>query len=170
MRNLIELSIGYNKFSGFPEGLTTLPKVEVLSIESNGLTELPQSIGNLAASLKKLHLMSNRLVDLPDHFRLLKNLDELDMRGNPLGQLGFGALQNADCEQIRSAFSNLALCFVPTGQGEWKKVLVELTSLKTLLTGAAPGQKTKVLIKPKQDNSHLGVPGQGKAVARLPSF
>lgn len=90
LKNVIELCIGYNKFTSFPEGLTTLPKVEVLSVECNNLTEIPQSITNLAPSLKKLHLMSNRLVDLPDHFRLLKNLDELDMRGNPLGQLGFG--------------------------------------------------------------------------------
>lgn len=135
LKNVIELCIGYNKFTSFPEGLTTLPKVEVLSVECNNLTEIPQSITNLAPSLKKLHLMSNRLVDLPDHFRLLKNLDELDMRGNPLGQLGFG-------------------------QGEWKKVLVELTSLKTLLTGAAPGQKAKVLIKPKENYGHLAPGGE----------
>jgi hypothetical protein len=46
---------------------------------------------------------------------------------------------------------------------------VELTSLKTLLTGAAPGQKTKVLIKPKLEihNGHSVLSGEGTFICSV---
>ena len=61
----------------------------VLSLDHMGLTELPESLGQLA-QLESLYLSSNRLTVLPESLRELTQLRTLNLMGNLLSDLPLG--------------------------------------------------------------------------------
>ncbi len=58
-----------------------LPKLEVLIVENNGLTNIPFDIYK-AQKLRIISLRGNKLTRLPDSISQLENLSLLDLRGN----------------------------------------------------------------------------------------
>ncbi len=77
------------------EALTKFEMLEELDLSHCGLTELPESIGNLR-NLEVLDLENNELTELPESILDLRNLKELDIGGNRLTKLpeSFGGLKN----------------------------------------------------------------------------
>jgi len=68
------------KGSGY---LTESGHVMVLALRKQGLTSLPEEIGNLK-SLQELKLGGNRITSLPESIVQLRSLKILDLAGNPL--------------------------------------------------------------------------------------
>ena len=60
-----------------------LQSLEVLIIESNPLTEIPNTI-YLAKNLRFISLRNNKISKLPGSISQLENLSMLDLRGNPI--------------------------------------------------------------------------------------
>eukprot|EP01087_Luapelamoeba_hula_P000686 TRINITY_DN1050_c0_g2_i1.p1 TRINITY_DN1050_c0_g2~~TRINITY_DN1050_c0_g2_i1.p1 ORF type:complete len:804 (-),score=142.72 TRINITY_DN1050_c0_g2_i1:58-2469(-) len=121
LSELNTLDLSYNLFPQLPaKSLSTIPKLEDLDFDGNNLVEVSPDIAKLGATLKRLSLAKNELVDLPEEFSALKKLEALDLRGNPLAGLKFGL-------------------------GRWKAILVELTGLGNLQTGNLPQKKIQML-------------------------
>lgn len=102
-------------------GLTSLPKevgihlksLQTLSLASNELTELPDTIVELTA-LRELNLLKNRLTRLPDRIGLMCSLTTLLVTNNCIESLPitFGALNliqrvDLECNQIKVLPENL---------------------------------------------------------------
>ncbi|OJJ17585.1 hypothetical protein BKI52_27370 [marine bacterium AO1-C] len=83
------LDLSYNKLSNLPQNLAALVQLETLDISNNSFEKLPTAISNLAR-LKKLDCSRSFLcypekdLALPDNFGQLKNLEELNLRGNAI--------------------------------------------------------------------------------------
>ncbi|KKK58254.1 hypothetical protein LCGC14_3046300, partial [marine sediment metagenome] len=58
-----------------------LKSLQVLNLEENQLTTLPELIGNLK-SLRELDLNNNMLITLPRSMWQLKNLENISLDGN----------------------------------------------------------------------------------------
>lgn len=79
--NLKELGLAANKLTNLPQSLSNLAHLEVLRIEENALTALPEKIG----CLHKLHTLTahtNQLTSLPSSFAGLSNMQMLDLKKN----------------------------------------------------------------------------------------
>lgn len=85
MTSLRVLDAQFNKLCGLPSAIGRLKNLEVFNVSCNfnGLTELPESIGDLA-KLKELNLGHNQFRALPNTFGELGNLTRLNLDHNPL--------------------------------------------------------------------------------------
>lgn len=63
-----------------PEEFWRLNRLEILDLESSGLTELSPGIAGLT-DLKELYLSENHLTDLPPEIGRLESLERLSLRG-----------------------------------------------------------------------------------------
>ncbi|RYH29723.1 leucine-rich repeat domain-containing protein [archaeon] len=79
------------------EFCTELPKLEILSVENNLLTSLPDTLTTLT-SLRELNLVNNKLEYLPDRIGFLCSLQKISLNNNCLRALpaSFGALNNIE--------------------------------------------------------------------------
>lgn len=81
------LLLGGNSLRKFPSGLRQLAiELTELYLESNNLTTLPESMGNLV-NLRVLSLPNNRISSLPLTLRSCRHLWFLDLRWNRLGSI-----------------------------------------------------------------------------------
>ena len=80
--NLLHLAADHNMLTTIPEFLTCLGKLQILSLQSNQLSSLPDLAG--LDSLKTLDVSNNRLESLPESLVLLPALQRLDLRFNQL--------------------------------------------------------------------------------------
>lgn len=79
--NIIGLGIAKLSLSTFPEELTELTCLKVLTLKRNLIKELPDSIENLI-NLEKIWLSQNQLKTLPKTFGNLESLQELHLGWN----------------------------------------------------------------------------------------
>jgi hypothetical protein len=63
--------------------LKNLPKLEVLLLGFNRISELPNEIGNLK-NLEVLWVNANEIKALPESFKQLQKLEELHLEQNPI--------------------------------------------------------------------------------------
>jgi len=67
-----------------PNGLFDgFDNLEVLVLDNNNLTEIPESITNIR-TLKKLYLSGNRIKSIPHHIKNLENLEFLGLGSNEI--------------------------------------------------------------------------------------
>ncbi|MFX1260061.1 MAG: leucine-rich repeat domain-containing protein, partial [Promethearchaeota archaeon] len=77
----------YNQgLSTLPESIGNLSSLKILELWSNKLSTLPESIGNLS-SLKDLRLGGNKLSTLPESITKLTSLQKLNLQSNQLTTL-----------------------------------------------------------------------------------
>ena len=70
--------------SNIPVQLYELSRLSVLNLAHNGLSKVPEGIGNML-SLQKLDLSNNQLTGLPrEIISLTGNLKELSIQGNQI--------------------------------------------------------------------------------------
>uniref|UniRef100_H3GP22 Uncharacterized protein n=1 Tax=Phytophthora ramorum TaxID=164328 RepID=H3GP22_PHYRM len=138
-RDLLALRITGHDLRELPESLpAALPSLEVLSLISDGLERLPDSIGTLKylteldltknrLRLKTLNLSCNLLEKLPEDFGKFDRLDKFWLERNALKQLpaSIGGCRSARCAN----FSGNMLTELPDTIGE----LTSLTSLSVNL-------------------------------------
>ena len=72
--------------SFLPESISSLQKLQFLSLANNALSFLPESISSLH-NLRELSLSNNQLFSLPESISSLKNLQELYLDNNKLSSL-----------------------------------------------------------------------------------
>ena len=79
------------------EFCTQLPRLELLAIENNFLTSLPDTLSTLTC-LRELSLVNNKLESLPDRIGYLCSLQKITLNNNCLKALPatFGALNNIE--------------------------------------------------------------------------
>lgn len=70
-------------WTGFPRDAKRIRELEGLNVQSLGLTELPNEIGNLTR-LRKLWASGNKLTKIPDEIGNLGQLEEIDLEGNQI--------------------------------------------------------------------------------------
>jgi len=80
-RKIIGLGLAKCGLDDFPDAISTIKTLKILTLKSNRITKIPESIGNLDA-LTSLDLRNNRLESLPNNFWKLKNLKFLYMENN----------------------------------------------------------------------------------------
>jgi hypothetical protein len=80
-KRIIGLSLANCDLTEFPEPITKITTLKILTLKRNMIMKIPESIGNLT-SLESLDLRYNKLESLPDTFWKLKNLKDLLMKGN----------------------------------------------------------------------------------------
>eukprot|EP01041_Mallomonas_annulata_P006376 gene6376-12890_t len=86
--SLKKLKLSYNRLHNLPNELCTINCLEILNLNSNVLTILPESFGSLV-QLKRLDLSNNRLVELPSSIGNCKNLKYLNLHTNEIIRLPF---------------------------------------------------------------------------------
>lgn len=97
-KNIIGLSLVNCDLTDFPEPITTITTLRILTLKRNTITKIPESIGNLT-SLVSLDLRDNELESLPDTFWKLKKLKDLHMKGNNWKD-EWGIIQNYETASI----------------------------------------------------------------------
>lgn len=80
-KKIIGLGLANCYLTDFPEPITQISSLEILTLKRNKIMKIPESIGNLT-SLISLNLQYNQLERLPDAFWKLKNLKNLLMEEN----------------------------------------------------------------------------------------
>ena len=79
--------------------LESCPKLSVLDLHNNKLSELPETIINLK-ELKTLRISNNDLSDINPRISLLSNLVRINIEGNPLKCIK-STMRNANAEQLK---------------------------------------------------------------------
>jgi len=97
--------------------ITTLRELEVLSLRGNELTTLPRGWGELRR-LREVDLRDNRLRQVPEELLDLPSLTRLDLRGNPL---------SAEMRWVLAQRRNPAIL--------WDEAMVELDHTQNLPKG-----------------------------------
>jgi len=86
---LHKLDLSYNKLKDLPSDISKLAQLEILDISNNSFAKLPNALSTLT-HLKTLDCSRSFLcypeqgLVLPDNFGQLKNLEELNLRGNAI--------------------------------------------------------------------------------------
>lgn len=97
-KKIIGLSLANCDLTDFPEPITTITTLKILTLKRNLIRKIPESIGNLT-SLIRLDLRDNKLENLPDTFWKLKKLKDLYMKGNSWKD-EWGIIQNYDAASV----------------------------------------------------------------------
>ena len=84
--SLTYLSLQSNQLTSIPESIGELNNLEYLYLSFNQLTSLPESIGDLS-NLEYLYLSQNQLTSLPENIGNLSSLNELYLFYNQLTSL-----------------------------------------------------------------------------------
>uniref|UniRef100_A0A2N9I3P3 non-specific serine/threonine protein kinase n=1 Tax=Fagus sylvatica TaxID=28930 RepID=A0A2N9I3P3_FAGSY len=131
LKNLLELDLGYNKFTGpIPSSLVDLTKLVILLLDSNQINgSIPPEIGNLK-NLSVLYLSNNRLTGpIPSSLVDLTELTDLSLSSNQIH--GSIPPEIGNLKNLRSLFlSNNSLT------GSIPLSLVDLTNLVSLDLGS----------------------------------
>lgn len=115
-REIIGLGLANCDLTEFPEPITKITSLKILTLKRNMITKIPESIGNLT-SLESLDLRNNRLETLPYTFWKLKKLKDLYMEGNNWRD-EWGIIQNYNTTSVLefcrgNAPLNLYVAFPP---------------------------------------------------------
>ncbi|NQZ11433.1 MAG: 50S ribosome-binding GTPase, partial [Algicola sp.] len=95
---LTQLAINERRYNDWAV-ISANPALLWLSFDSNNLTSLPESIGQLQ-NLKILYLHSNNLTSLPESLHRLKNLGGLGLAGNPVTRHLKGIEKNLYAQEL----------------------------------------------------------------------
>lgn len=89
------LDLSNQGLTELPENIGELLHLEAIWLHDNELTKLPKSIGKLL-NLKNLELHDNKLTELPDNLGNLMNLEKINLNNNKLKRLpeSIGNLKN----------------------------------------------------------------------------
>ncbi|MEZ0610211.1 hypothetical protein ACAW74_16970 [Fibrella sp. WM1] len=120
----------YDTLGQFPEKLTTLPRLRVLTIRGGNLGTLPPSLANLT-SLTALTLNNGRLRNVPDELGKLTALTELDLGSNQIAQLPGVVCQLPQLRKL--TLTNNQLLSLPGSIGQLRR-LAELYIARNKLT------------------------------------
>ncbi len=93
------LNLNCNQLTHLPDIIGNLTKLGWLFLSDNHLTSLPDSIGTLT-NLKELWLDKNQLTSLPDSLRYLTNLKTLYLSNNQLTSLPDSLRYLTDLEEL----------------------------------------------------------------------
>ena len=94
MKGLKEINASNNMITGIPAEIGSLAKLELLKLDHNKLTALPESLGGLWRSLVELTLGHNPLTILPLSLGACKKIDTLDL-GTEMSGRAFVAVTDA---------------------------------------------------------------------------
>ncbi len=83
LSRLRTLLLQNNQITELPEGIGKLPLLSELRLDDNNLNTLPETFGKLT-SIKVLLLRNNKLPELPMSMVGMRNLEALDVSGNPM--------------------------------------------------------------------------------------
>lgn len=103
--NLRELYLNNNNLQViFDGGIGNLAQLEILTLDDNELSTLPNDIGNLGNTLNTITLERNQLTSLPEEIGNLINLTSLNLEINQLESLpdSFGNLTNLVTLNLRN--------------------------------------------------------------------
>lgn len=79
MASLKEINASHNIITGIPLQIAKLPQLELLRLNYNKLTAIPETIGGLWRSLVELELDHNDISILPHSLSACKKLDALEL-------------------------------------------------------------------------------------------
>ena len=102
-KSLQELLLDTNKLTELPESMKNLASLEVLDLSSNNFTDFPLCILSLK-SLRVLKMERNKLTSLPSNLHELSNLEHVTFFGNQIEHIddqcfqGMKALRKVDLE------------------------------------------------------------------------
>ena len=85
--SLLFLNLSSNFLLYFPDSLFNFPSLEILDLENNKISLLPDHFGDFSSSIQKLYLGSNSLSSLPSSFSNLSSLHSLFLSDNSLSKL-----------------------------------------------------------------------------------
>ncbi len=85
-QNSKSISLAYNRFNQFPDGITKFTNLEYLDLSNNRIKNVSTSIGDLDR-LHYLDLSNNRITNLSSSIGGLYNLVELNLENNRLKDL-----------------------------------------------------------------------------------
>jgi len=97
-KKIIGLGLANCDITDFPDPITQISTLEILTLMGNKIIKIPESIGNLSL-LISLNLRNNLLERLPDTFWRLTNLKDLYMEGNNWKD-EWGIIQNYDTASV----------------------------------------------------------------------
>eukprot|EP00898_Chlorokybus_atmophyticus_P005213 jgi/Chlat1/5693/Chrsp38S05540 len=85
LKTLRVLRLNYNRLQRMPAGgvLAALPKLQVLELSGNHITELSDEVA-LLTGLRELDLSGNKLTQMPEAITALENLTSLNLENNQL--------------------------------------------------------------------------------------
>jgi len=132
-KKIVGLGLARCDLDVFPESISTIKTLKILTLKSNRIAKIPESIGNLNA-LTSLDLRNNRLEKLPNNFWKLKNLKILHMENNDWID-EWGLIQNYDIASILefcrgNAPLNLYIAF-PSAFGQIYRIEELISLLKS---------------------------------------
>ena len=132
-KRIIGLSLANCDLTEFPEPITKITTLKILTLKRNMIMKIPESIGNLT-SLESLDLRYNKLESLPDSFWKLKSLKDLLMKGNNWRD-EWGIIQNYNTASVLkfcrgNAPLNLYIAF-PSAFGQVYRIEEFIRGLKS---------------------------------------
>ncbi len=144
---LLKLDFLNNQLTNLPESIGELASLQELTLTGNQLTSLPESIGQLI-NLKRLWLWDNQLNSLPESIGRLTSIEELWLRDNQLTSLpeSIGQLTNLR----RLDLDRNQLTSLPESIGR-------LTNLKSIDLDGNPLTDLSALTQEKLEVRFLGV-------------
>ena len=84
--NLQHLDLDSNSISEIPESISALVNLQTLDLDSNSISEIPESISALV-NLQKLYLDSNSISEIPESISALVNLQKLYLSSNSISEI-----------------------------------------------------------------------------------
>ena len=132
-RGIIGLGLANCDLTEFPEPITKITTLKILTLKRNMIVKIPESIGNLT-SLESLDLRYNKLESLPNTFWKLKKLKVLYMKENNWRD-EWGLIQNYDAISVLkfcrgNAPLNLYIAF-PSAFGQIYRIEEFIRGLKS---------------------------------------
>jgi internalin A len=101
-----KLGLSDNGLTELPESLGQLTRLQHLDLSGNRLMQLPESLGQLT-QLQRLELSRNQLTELPESLGQLTQLQFLDLSGNRLTQLPESLGQLTQLQQLHLSGNRL---------------------------------------------------------------
>ena len=83
--NIVTLNLSSNPLKFLPDEIKQLQSLKHLDLSGNDLTELPDTFSQLV-NLETLNLSDNDIITLPNNFGMLKSLKRLDISGGELSR------------------------------------------------------------------------------------
>ena len=84
---LLHLDLTANQISQLPLTIINLPYLSELLLSDNAIWDLPEDIGRLRYSLKRLNVAGNKIEKLPDSIGTLVLCEEMDFSRNQIFEL-----------------------------------------------------------------------------------
>lgn len=122
LKNLETLDLEYNNLKAFPLPILQLPKLKVLNLSQNQITELPKDIAKLTR-LEELQLGANEFKTFPSSILKLTELKTINLSRNHLSELPKGLLKMPKLEVLYLPHNNFV---------KFPQVLKKMSTLKDL--------------------------------------